>query len=366
MHTSIRTFPRIVAALAAAMLVVTGVLLTPPGARADSPAVAAADTDDVTWTVRTESNRLGAERTSFGYTINPGATIDDGLDVANRGTEPLELGVYAADGFTTDSGQFDILIAGEKSVGVGAWVRLGTDSIAVQPGETVTVPFTVAVPDNATPGDYAGGIVTSLAQPDDAAGIGVDRRLGIRVSLRVGGDLKPSLAVGDVHVAWDGGLNPFAGGDAAVTYTLRNTGNTLLSAQQAATVAGPFGWFAMDAGELAAPPQLLPGESWTQTVTVPGVAALFLLTGTATATPIVTDASGTTSPLTPVVASGTGWAVPWTLLAILVVIVLLAIFVPRLLRRRRAAKRAREDARVQEAVAEALERAGEPRESVRS
>ncbi len=36
------------------------------------------------------------------------------------------------------------------------------------------VPFTVEVPENATPGDYAGGIVTSLVEPDATQGINVD------------------------------------------------------------------------------------------------------------------------------------------------------------------------------------------------
>ncbi|MEK8226295.1 hypothetical protein NKG05_09850 [Oerskovia sp. M15] len=74
------------------------------------------------------------------------------------------------------------------------------------------------------------------------------------------GDLQPGLVVEDVAVTWNGGLNPFAGGDATVTYTLRNTGNVVLSAQPTAAVGGPFGWFAKDAEAVELPPQLLPGR----------------------------------------------------------------------------------------------------------
>ena len=59
-----------------------------------------AEEGDVTWTVRTASNSLGADRSSYGYAINPGGTVTDAMVVANRGSTALTLTVYAADGFT--------------------------------------------------------------------------------------------------------------------------------------------------------------------------------------------------------------------------------------------------------------------------
>lgn len=321
-------------------------------------AAQAADADapgDVTWTVRTASNERGADRTSFTYAMNPGSVIQDGLVVANHGDEPLDLAVYAADGFTTDAGQFDVLVAGEESVGIGSWLRTAPDHVVVAAGESATIPFEISVPADATPGDYGGGLVTSLGSGDDQPGVSVDRRLGIRVDLRVTGELTPALAVEDAHVAWSGGLDPFATGDATLTYTLRNTGNTLVSSQESASVAGPFGWFAVDAGQIEAPPQLLPGESWTQRVVIPDVGPLFVLTASATVTPIVTDAAGTTAPLAPVVTTTTGWAVPWMLLAIVVLLVLAALLLVRVRRRSTDRRQAHEDARVAEAVSAALD-----------
>ena len=339
-------FRFIAAALAAAMIVAAAAMLAPSDARA-------AD-GEVSWSVRTASNELGADRTSYSYTVNPGRSVRDGLVVVNRGTEPLELAVYAADGFTTDTGQFDVLAGGEDSVGIGEWVRLERDRVRIGAGKSVTVPFTIAVPQNATPGDRGGGIVTSLRQVDDVAGVNMDRRLGIRVSLRVSGDLAPALTVDDARMMWRGGLNPFTGGDAELTYTLRNAGNTVVSARDEAEVSGPFGWFGVKAAGATQVPDLLPGESWTQHVRIRGVAPLLLLTGTATVTPVVTDASGTTGALSPETVSATGWAVPWTLLAALIVLALAVLVVRRLTLRHRRTRQAREDARVQEAVARAL------------
>jgi hypothetical protein len=313
-----------------------------------------AHADDVTWTVRTASNALGADRTNYAYTINPGSTVDDAIVVANHGDVAVELAVYAADGYTTDSGEFDVLVGGETSASVGAWVHPGNERITVAAGESVEVPFTIQVPDNATPGDYAGAILTSLVQPDQADGISVDRRLGIRMALRVAGALAPSLAVENAQFTWSGGLNPFAGGDAALTYTLHNTGNTVVSAEQAATVSGPFGWFGTDAAEVVDPPRLLPGETWQVTVPFRDVPAAVWLTGAATVIPVVIDASGSTTALAPVEATAAGWAVPWMLLLILLVIAGVAAAAVLMIRRGRKARRDREDARVQEAVDRAL------------
>ncbi|GAB3600310.1 WxL protein peptidoglycan domain-containing protein [Microbacterium tumbae] len=343
----IRSTTRLLAAfaLAAASVLVPAVTASAAGA------------DDVTWTVRTASNDLGDDRTSYSYAINPGAEVADALVVANHGDEDLTLAVYAADGYTTDGGQFDVDTLDEEATGIGDWVGVDEATVTIAAGETASIPFTVAVPANAMPGDYAGGIVTSLAEDSGTAGVSVDRRLGIRMQVRVSGDLVPSMSVEDVRIGWDGGLNPFAGGDATLTWTIRNTGNAIVSANQGATIAGPFGWFAADAPDVASPPGLLPGESWEQSVIVPDVAALVMLTGTATVIPLVTDASGSTTALEPVAATGLGWAVPWTLLVVLVLVVLVLVLLPRYLRRRRIRREAVEEARVEEAVARALEEA---------
>ena len=343
---------RTVSALARTAVVAVLAALSVAGA---SAGVASAADDDVTWAVRTASNDLGSERTSYAYDVEPGATLDDALVVSNHGDDELRLGVYAADGYTTDSGQFDLLTTDTASTGVGAWVAADQDVVTVGPGATVEVPFTVQVPDDATPGDYAGGIVTTLTQADDAEGINVDRRLGIRIGLRVGGELAPQLTVENLHVDYEGTLAPFGHGDATITYTIHNTGNAILSAQQAATLSGPFGWFTVPVGAIAAPPQLLPGESWDVSVPVDDVTPAIRLATTATVTPVLLDASGSTTALDPVAVSAHGWAVPWALVVLVVVLVLLVVFGARAVRRSRSRRRAAEEARVAEAVAQALQ-----------
>src|SRR3954468_19211443 len=97
-------------------------LLAAAGFAAVTPGVASAQ-DDVPWTVATAVNDFGTDRDNYSYTADAGERIDDGLVIANRGPAPLDLAVYGADAFTTDTGQLDLLAKGKPSTGVGAWVR---------------------------------------------------------------------------------------------------------------------------------------------------------------------------------------------------------------------------------------------------
>lgn len=314
-----------------------------------APAVSAEDSR-VSWALRTASNDFGADRQNFDYALDAGGTLKDAVMVVNHGKEPLTLRVYASDGFTTESGQLDLKTKQQKSTGVGSWVKAGQDSVTVPGGKTVEVPFAIALPKNATPGDHVGGIITSLSTPGDEPGIEVDRRLAMKVHLRVGGELAPALEVEGLHVDHTGTINPFAKGDATVGYTIRNTGNAIVTAQQSASVSGPFGVFQVRAGAIDDSPELLPGDTWQVEVPVEDVVPSVRLAATVTLTPIVTDASGTITPMDRVDATTHAWAVPWSALVLLLILIAVVVLAVRS-RRRRAAE---EETRVQAAVADAL------------
>ncbi|MFJ1599646.1 WxL protein peptidoglycan domain-containing protein [Streptomyces sp. NPDC088261] len=353
MHAPVRTArttPRIRTAATTLLTALVIALGLPTG----STGSASAADGDVTWTVRTAANSYGDDRSSFSYAVNPGGQLKDAMVVANHGRTPLDLAVYTADGFTTDTGQLDLLTRDKKSVGVGAWIHATRATVTIKPGKSAQLPFTAKIPANAPPGDYVGGILTSLKQPDDAEGINVDRRLGIKVKLRVGGTLKPQLAVEDVHLDHSTPANPFTKGDATVTYTIHNTGNAILSARQSVAIAGPFNWLRTDATRIPAPPELLPGETWKVKVPVHGVASAIRLKATVTLTPVLTDASGSKTSLKPTEATAHAWSIPWPLLLLAAALIALLLTTLHLTRRHRANRKLREDARVQEAVEQAL------------
>jgi hypothetical protein len=194
------------------------------------------------------------------------------------------------------------------------------------------VPFAITLPKDAAPGDYMGGIVTSQAQAGE---------VGIRIRLRVGGALKPSLSAESLRVHFSGTPNPLGKGDATVTYTIHNTGNAILTAKQTVSVSGPFGRRGVGAEKIADSPPLLPGEAWKVSAPLHGVTPALRLTATVTLVPLLTDAAGSTAPLGATKASEHAWTVPWSLLLAVIVLCGLVVaglaFRPR--RRDRAALR---------------------------
>lgn len=308
---------------------------------------------DVTWGVRTADNAQGESRQNFLYTVAAGATITDAIVVTNHDDQPLDLSVYAADAFTTDSGQLDVLTDPAASVEAGSWIELGTPVLHLEPGAATEVPFTVTIPQNATPGDHAGGIVTVLSDPDQEDGLTVDRRLGVRVMLRVDGDLAPGLVVENLTLEYTPSLNPFAGGEAVVDYVVHNTGNVRLSGLQSVALYGPFGAFRADIEDLGEVPELLPGESWH----VHASSAVYPLFWLGTDVTIAPEGpAGLAGGVIPAmfVTSASVIAVPWGLLVLVLLIAAAVVAGVILTRRTRRARREAEDARVQAAVDAAL------------
>lgn len=337
-----------VSALARITAALTAVLLLAATAAAvgSAPAALAAGDSDVTWGVRTAADHSGADRQNFGYRIRPGDSIEDALVVSNHSARPITLDVYAADGFTTASGQLDVAKRDAEPTAVGAWTAVRDGTVTIEPAASVEVPFTLAVPRDATPGDYAGGILTSLPSAAQEGGVSVDRRLGIRIHVRVDGTLTPAVAVEQLRVEYTGTFDPFGAGAATVSYTVHNTGNVRLSAGQTVVVSGPLGLFAVDAGPIAAVPELLPGESWTVSVPVRGVVPAFWLTATATLAPKLPAVAGATPGVQGAAVTAGTWAAPWALLVLLLLVagaVAAALAVGR--RRRRGAPHARRESR---------------------
>jgi hypothetical protein len=328
---------RNIAPLALAALVAAGAggaLPAAPAAAAvvpaDAPAAvrAATSADDLTWALApgdgpgpadTAVGPTGDDRANYAYAVDPGDEVDDSLVVTNRSGVPLDLAVYAADAETTRDGDLGLLPADVPATGLGTWIDLDVPEggLVLDPGESADVPFTLAVPADAPPGDHAGGVVTSLEQTTDDGALAVDRRLALRVHARVSGALSPALEIRDVTVESSTGLNPLAPASTTVTYTLINTGDARIVPTERVTVAGPGGSAPAEVtGELA---ELLPGAEVERTVVVPGVRPLFRLAADVRVDGAVVGIGG--GGATSAAGAGTGWSVPWAALVLVVLVV---------------------------------------------
>jgi len=347
----------IIALLAAAVTPVAAapVLASKPAAvlakHAEKPAAEARTTNAkkpaarVTFGVEPASAKGASALPYFSFGATPGAIAYDHVAVLNYSAVVLPLQLYATDATETTRGGFGLLPANVKPTGVGSWITIPPADASVRvppatagrPGQVV-VPFVVRVSADATSGDHVGGIVASLRTlGTNATGqrIVLVLRIGSRVYVRVAGTLHPGLTVTDLQSSYNGTLDPLGQGSVTLSYVVTNTGNVDLGLDQAASMSG---W--LSGSRRVAMPHvalLIPGASVQESAVVNGVWPQFVVHASVSAQPIAPPTSGLPK-LVSASASATVWAVPWTFLGI--VVLLLAASVALLRRRSRRAARA--------------------------
>lgn len=258
-------------------------------------------------------------RPNFTYRdVRPGQQLNDHVAFVNVSDKPVTLTVYAADGYNTEAGAFDLLAQGKPSRDLGSWVKLKRNRAVVPARSALVTPIVITVPRNAEPGDHAGGIVASLktlAKDSKGNTVTVDQRVGTRMYIRVAGKLNPAIELERKKAVYHGPSNPLARGDADVTYTIHNTGNVRLVGTQTIRVSDVFG-SSKQAIQVPEMPELLPGGSFTFTTKVRKVLPTLMLTAHVTIDP--RSVTGNVDPaMEQANASARFWAIYWPAVIVL-------------------------------------------------
>jgi dihydroorotate dehydrogenase (fumarate) len=324
--------------LARALSVAAGVLLAASlAATLDASPAFAGDVDGIAGSPAADG-AVDQSRSRYSYQVEPGQQITDEYLVQNTGSTAQKVTVYATDAFNSEDGNFALRDGNEKPTDVGTWVAFegGATQVIIDlaPGATQVLPFTVTTPADALPGDHAGGIIVSAIT--DAGTIALDRRVAIRMYVRVKGDLQPNLTVSSIAASYAGDINPFAG-KVSLTMTVKNTGNVALGANTVTNVRGLLG-IPLSGDVNIEVPELLPGTTRTITVVVPGVGPWVLLSPHVSLAAIVDPGALNAGPLPKAERETSMFVMPWVLLILLVVIAAIIVFVR--LRRRMNDRRA--------------------------
>lgn len=284
--------------------------------------------------------------------LEPGETAQEHLAVRNLGDERVTFSLTSADGYFTDKGRFNMLPSDRTSRDAGTWVTI-EPTVTIDPGALAVVPFTISVPADASPGDHAAGVAASIGSQRSgaAAAVGIESRVGFRVMVRVAGEAAPGLDVvasGTYLTAW----NPFQPGTAVITYTEQNTGNVRLAVSGSADRHNRG--TDRDAAATGPTTEMLPGDSRTVEIRVPGVWPLGVTTVPVTVSQAAVRPDGTVQELNPVTRDVVVWAMPWPQLLAVLGVVLVAVGLLRRRRRRvqrfdRLLDQAREEGRRQAA-----------------
>ncbi|WP_411701341.1 WxL protein peptidoglycan domain-containing protein [Conyzicola sp.] len=326
--------------LARGSVVITAALIVASGLSIGSTALPAHadDTDGISGTPASETGPDGRSR--FSYEAAPGQQLTDNYSVSNTGTTSQTMRVFSTDAFNTEDGAYGLLETDAQAIDAGAWVTFENGAkfvdVPLAAGESKLVTFTLTVPADASPGDHAAGIVTSVTSPQGQ--ILVDRRVATRLYVRVPGDLQAALTVGSISSSYQPTINPLDG-TTTITFTVRNSGNIALGGNMLMGVNTYFGISAAPIvrEELA---EMLPRSTRVVTIEVPGVAQLGYLNSYVSLAPTLAENVTSPGPLAVVDRDTVAIAMPWWLIILLVVGGAIYLFLR--IRRRIDAKRAEE------------------------
>lgn len=122
---------------------------------------------------------------------DPGQTYSWTLRATNVGAKTQELYVVKRDiSGLSEEGKPTFANFGEKTgFELSAWVQIAPGPFSIAPGETKDIPFSIVIPNNASPGAHLGSIFLS-SEPvrPETTGIGIGYQVATIISLRIAGD----------------------------------------------------------------------------------------------------------------------------------------------------------------------------------
>jgi len=286
----------------------------------------------VSWSALPSDTRGPDRRSKFVYNdILPGSVIHDRVAIINRSLVSVSFSIYATDSTgTTAQNVLTWLKVGDKPKDIGRWEQFQLSkqitpnlSVVIGGRQGIIVPFTIKVPAFATPGDHTGAVMAQVGLPrkvSNNSSVIIYNRIAVPIELRVKGPYHTGLQVQSVSTSFGNSINPFGGGSAIVSFTVANTGNLRLTGSDLVKVTGPFGMSAM----AKAPhlPVILPGDSLRVTAIAPGLYPAGPMSAHVSVSPGWARDEQKVSglPLAQTQADASLFAVPWSLLGVILLL----------------------------------------------
>lgn len=131
----------------------------------------------------------------FVKTLKPGEKVEDEFVVQNFYDTPKDVEIHVNDATQSASGGFDYKQNNEEKTGVAKWVKLAQTKVKVEAKMGAKVKFSLEVPKDTPPGEYAGVISVQSAPEDVGGNILTLQRTGVRLYITVPGNLEVNTKV---------------------------------------------------------------------------------------------------------------------------------------------------------------------------
>ncbi len=180
---------------------------------------------------------VGQPGAYFDLSMKPGETAAFAVSIANDGATAIAARTYAADVYTIINGGFGGRLRDEPRTGATGWIDYPADVLQLAPGDGTRRSFSVAVPVDASPGEYITSLVLENDRPildDGAVGLNQIIRQAVAVVVTVPGARLPGLAIGTA-------AHKIVAGRSIVQIAVENTGNVRLKPIVGFTLVDPAG-----------------------------------------------------------------------------------------------------------------------------
>lgn len=162
--------------------------------------------------------------TYFIANLQPGESTIVNVVLGNAGEIEQTLRTYAIPARSAVNGGFNLAPYGTEFDEVTNWLTYEEQVFTFQPGEGVSIPFEIAVPADAAPGEYVTGLAAEQAEPFEVPGtpnLTQRVRWAVPVLVVVPGERQPAVEFGDATLENRDGL-------LIANIGVANTGNVII------------------------------------------------------------------------------------------------------------------------------------------
>lgn len=184
-----------------------------------------------------ELESITLEPSNKKYQVDAGQTINDELTILNDGTTAYDFIVYARPYSVTGEEYTPDYTSVQPNADAYRWVQFSQTNWHIEPRQTVKVPYTIHVPEDAAPGGHY-GVIFAESQPGTASGFAVTfkKRVGSVIYATVNG---PYISGGQLLDTFVDPIQFHAPLTAA--FNIENSGNADFDVETLYTVSDIFG-----------------------------------------------------------------------------------------------------------------------------
>lgn len=187
-----------------------------------------------------ESESVKIQPTLVEEKVDPGKSFSSVLRATNLGGVTQTYTVSVQDIESIDEKGYPVFAKEHEATGfeLSSWVKVPRDEIMIAPGATAEIPFTVTIPENATPGGHFGTLFLSTkGEKPKTVGASVAYQVGAILSFQVSGDVKE-----DARIRQFTSDKTIYGDSKAVFHVkVENLGNTLVRPRGLLEIVDMFG-----------------------------------------------------------------------------------------------------------------------------